>query len=336
MSDDQRPTEEQINPVLNPQADNLQLNQSVPSGDLNSEGIMPVENASAENLSPVAVEQAPVLPLQDLNKEPDDIFGAIDSLKVEESSTNPSKSVAEAEAAANPVPTGSKLNFIFKLVLIVFVLGVVVLGVVLAYPYVKDKFFTDETESMSEIMPEDETGEVFYNFPAEEDELDYLEYEDEPIDEEIEEEEIIDEELSDEEVSEDDLMVAEPVSLNEVLNGGADNELTENESIETEEEVDLNKDTDNDGLTDEEEKKLGTHIMKADTDNDGLSDRDEVMVHKTNPLEADSDGDGLSDYDEINVYKTNPLNADSDGDTYTDGVEVSGGYNPNGPGKLEN
>ncbi|MEK7094739.1 MAG: hypothetical protein AAB886_01360, partial [Patescibacteria group bacterium] len=70
-------------------------------------------------------------------------------------------------------------------------------------------------------------------------------------------------------------------------------------------------DSDGDGLTDDEEAKQGTSIRKPDTDNDGLFDREEVIVYKTNPLSADTDKDG-----------------------YTDGAEVSGGYNPNGAGKL--
>jgi len=70
-------------------------------------------------------------------------------------------------------------------------------------------------------------------------------------------------------------------------------------------------DTDNDGLTDAEEKIYGTDLDLPDSDNDGLFDREEIMVYETNPLEPDSDSDG-----------------------YTDGVEVRSGYNPNGPGKL--
>jgi hypothetical protein len=71
------------------------------------------------------------------------------------------------------------------------------------------------------------------------------------------------------------------------------------------------KDSDGDGLSDDEEKKLGTNPNSPDSDNDGLTDREEVKV-----------------------YGTNPLNADTDGDGYTDGAEVKGGYNPKGPGKL--
>jgi len=70
-------------------------------------------------------------------------------------------------------------------------------------------------------------------------------------------------------------------------------------------------DSDSDGLTDSEEKTAGTNINVIDTD-----------------------VDGLSDYEEVKIYKTNPLVADTDGDGYLDGVEVKGGYNPNGKGML--
>ena len=72
-------------------------------------------------------------------------------------------------------------------------------------------------------------------------------------------------------------------------------------------------DRDNDGLSDDEEKEIGTNIFKAD-----------------------SDSDGLFDISEVNVYKTDPLTADTDGDGFLDGEEVLGGYNPKGPGKLLN
>jgi len=70
-------------------------------------------------------------------------------------------------------------------------------------------------------------------------------------------------------------------------------------------------DSDQDGLTDEEEKSLGTNSNLPDSDNDGLFDREEVKV-----------------------YGTDPLNPDTDGDGYKDGDEVKNGYNPKGPGKL--
>jgi hypothetical protein len=83
------------------------------------------------------------------------------------------------------------------------------------------------------------------------------------------------------------------------------------DSLGSQEASDLLKDTDGDGLTDEEELELGTDPLNPDTDGDGLSDREEVKVYFTDPLKPDTDGDG-----------------------YLDGEEVEGGYDPKGPGKL--
>lgn len=71
------------------------------------------------------------------------------------------------------------------------------------------------------------------------------------------------------------------------------------------------KDADNDGIDNSDEKSYGTDLFKADTDDDGLND-----------------------YDEIFVYFTNPRLADTDGDGHKDGDEVKNGYNPMGQGKL--
>lgn len=71
------------------------------------------------------------------------------------------------------------------------------------------------------------------------------------------------------------------------------------------------KDSDEDGLTDEEEGQLGIDSGSVDSDGDGLFDREEVKVYKTDPLKPDTDGDG-----------------------YSDGDEVKAGYNPKGSGKL--
>jgi len=70
-----------------------------------------------------------------------------------------------------------------------------------------------------------------------------------------------------------------------------------------------------------------------DSDQDGLTDQEEAALG-TDPNSTDTDGDGLFDYEEVRTYHTEPLNPDSDGDGYTDGQEVHGGYNPNGPGKA--
>ncbi len=84
----------------------------------------------------------------------------------------------------------------------------------------------------------------------------------------------------------------------------------------------LSKDSDGDGLTDEEEAALGTDPYNRDTDGDGLSDGDEVNIYKTDPLNKDTDFDGLSDGDEVLKYKTDPLVRDTDGGGVADGHEV--------------
>jgi uncharacterized protein YxeA len=72
---------------------------------------------------------------------------------------------------------------------------------------------------------------------------------------------------------------------------------------------------------------------KYDLDRDGISNEEEKKLG-LNPQASDTDGDGLNDYLEINKWKTDPKNPDTDGDSYSDGREVSEGYNPLGPGKL--
>jgi len=71
----------------------------------------------------------------------------------------------------------------------------------------------------------------------------------------------------------------------------------------------------------------------VDSDQDGLTDQEEISLG-TNPNSPDSDNDGLFDREEVKVYGTDPLNPDTDGDGYKDGDEVKNGYNPRGPGKL--
>ncbi|OQX04063.1 MAG: hypothetical protein BWK73_37430 [Thiothrix lacustris] len=114
-------------------------------------------------------------------------------------------------------------------------------------------------------------------------------------------------------------------------------------------------DSDNDGLTNAQEKAIGTNPLKADTDNDGESDKIEVGANPASPintdgtggndalesddLDADSDGvvdeldsddangsndtdgDGLTNAQE-KLLGTNPLKTDSDGDGKTDATEV--------------
>jgi outer membrane protein OmpA-like peptidoglycan-associated protein len=81
-------------------------------------------------------------------------------------------------------------------------------------------------------------------------------------------------------------------------------------------------DNDNDGLTNGEERTLGTNPDNADTDADGLKDGEEVRRYKTNPLQTDTDGDGIPDGEEVMKYKTDPAKSDTDGDGLNDGDEI--------------
>lgn len=111
-------------------------------------------------------------------------------------------------------------------------------------------------------------------------------------------------------------------------------------------------DSDGDGLSDQEEKSIGTDPLNPDTDGDGLGDgleraagldplKDDISgiiqcnkfldddadllneceerVIGTDPCVADTDGDGLSDFVEV-ISRTNPLVAEDLTDTDRDGA----------------
>ena len=105
-------------------------------------------------------------------------------------------------------------------------------------------------------------------------------------------------------------------------------------------------DDDGDGLSDQQEAKLGTEKLDADTDDDGISDGREVD-NGLDPKGTDTDGDLILDgvefgvteqslllstfgtdtnraifrADECPTSKTKPENADTDGDKFLDGEE---------------
>ncbi len=111
-------------------------------------------------------------------------------------------------------------------------------------------------------------------------------------------------------------------------------------------------DSDGDGLSDEEEKKLGTCVTIGpgkcatpwDSDGDGYSDFLEVKyktsgfdpLDPTKPANAcgtvglDHDADGLYDCEEA-FLGTDPTNIDTDGDFMSDLLEVRNGLNPLDP-----
>ena len=64
-------------------------------------------------------------------------------------------------------------------------------------------------------------------------------------------------------------------------------------------------DPDGDGLTNQEEKELGTDPDNSDSDGDGISDGEEQTLG-TDPMNDDSDGDGYIDSDELDC-DTDPM-----------------------------
>ncbi len=71
------------------------------------------------------------------------------------------------------------------------------------------------------------------------------------------------------------------------------------------------KDSDDDGLSDEYEKSIGTDPFNPDTDDDGLLDGEEVLEYKTDPLDPDTDDGGIKDGVEV-INGADPLDADDD------------------------
>ncbi|MDG1333143.1 MAG: OmpA family protein [Crocinitomicaceae bacterium] len=97
-----------------------------------------------------------------------------------------------------------------------------------------------------------------------------------------------------------------------------------------------NCDADGDGLTNDEESKLGTSPDMADSDGDGVNDGEDACptiagddkgCPKVDNSGPDSDKDGLSDAMEAKIG-TNPNNPDSDGDGLNDGEEFLGADSP--------
>ena len=91
-------------------------------------------------------------------------------------------------------------------------------------------------------------------------------------------------------------------------------------------------DSDGDGLSDNQERVLGTNPMASDTDGDGLTDKQEVdglpfradtanPIRKTNPLKADTDADGLSDGTELKSFWTVKVDGTAPYDVYSDPLD---------------
>ncbi|MDD3284279.1 MAG: hypothetical protein PHZ07_01665 [Patescibacteria group bacterium] len=94
-----------------------------------------------------------------------------------------------------------------------------------------------------------------------------------------------------------------------------------------------NENNQNTNLDEIDGVKVNSSAISNDIDGDGLSNEEERILG-TDPNNPDTDGDGLSDRQEVKIYKTDPLNSDTDGDGYLDGDEIKNAYNPRGEGKL--
>lgn len=91
-------------------------------------------------------------------------------------------------------------------------------------------------------------------------------------------------------------------------------------------------DTDVDGASDYAEdwdhdaqgEEGETSALDRDSDDDGLTDGEEAQLAggELDPLAADTDDDDVSDFAEVRTYGTNPVNEDTDGDRLPDGVEL--------------
>ncbi len=79
----------------------------------------------------------------------------------------------------------------------------------------------------------------------------------------------------------------------------------------------LERDDDNDRLTNLQERDLGTEADNPDTDGDGLTDGEEALSWSTDPLNRDTDGDNCTDGEEVE-NGTSPLQPDTDGDEIGD------------------
>lgn len=129
-----------------------------------------------------------------------------------------------------------------------------------------------------------------------------------------------------------DEIIKEDNTINETVS--EINDVNSGQGANTQRNADINiPDKNIDVNIDENVNPVAQIDVDKDSDSDGLTDEEEGAL-KTNPYLADTDRDGLTDKEEISIYGTSPLNPDTDGDGYNDGMEVKSGYNPNGSGVL--
>jgi hypothetical protein len=84
------------------------------------------------------------------------------------------------------------------------------------------------------------------------------------------------------------------------------------------------RDTDSDGVTDNEELHGGIDPRNPDSDGDTLTDNQEWNIIYSDPTNQDTDGDGTQDGFEFYSFRTSPTLADTDGDQISDTDEILG------------
>lgn len=129
-------------------------------------------------------------------------------------------------------------------------------------------------------------------------------------------------------------IMVQPAADGSVVDSVSDTGVTGDTSpAKTEDDSDAVKPSTSSGSTTQAPVQTTNPASLLDSDGDGLTNARELEVG-TSVTKADTDGDGLGDREEVEVYGTDARKTDTDGDGYLDGQEVSGGYNPNGEGKL--
>jgi hypothetical protein len=126
--------------------------------------------------------------------------------------------------------------------------------------------------------------------------------------------------------------VASGTVVIQATNDGASGIITANVTV-------AGKDSDGDGIPDEDEIKLGLDPhnpvdAQEDFDRDDLTNLREYQLG-TDIRKRDTDGDDLSDGEEVTRLHTNPLLADTDGDGIPDGVEMQTGSDPLNPNSFD-
>ena len=138
---------------------------------------------------------------------------------------------------------------------------------------------------------------------------------------------------ADKQADKQDSADAEPTTAKDADTEPADTETSEEAAKQTPAvTTDEFVDQDNDAISDEDERRLGTDPTKDDSDGDGIKDNEELGANLQDPTDTDKDGviDALDDDDDDDTLPTaqeialgtDPRNADTDDDGLNDALEA--------------